>query len=137
LKRLHSSLNLSVFCIVPQGEKWIIEKFGKYSRTLDSGIHWLVPVFDQIAYKHLTKEIPVEISQQTAITKDNVQIMLDGVLYVRVIDTLKASYGTLKHTIYMFILVINLQQFFLQLYFCRNRQPFQGHYQFGTNNDAC
>jgi regulator of protease activity HflC (stomatin/prohibitin superfamily) len=78
--------------IVPQGEKWIIERLGQYNRTLDSGIHFLIPFVDRIAYKHSTKEIMFDITKQTAITKDNVQIHLDGVVYFRVEDPYLASY---------------------------------------------
>lgn len=78
--------------IVPQGEKWVIERLGKFLKVLDSGFHFLIPLVDVIAYKHSTKELAFEISKQTAITKDNVQILIDGVVYARVQDPIKASY---------------------------------------------
>jgi regulator of protease activity HflC (stomatin/prohibitin superfamily) len=78
--------------IVPQGEKWIVERLGKYRKTLESGIHLLVPVVDRVAYKHSVKEMAYEISKQTAITKDNVQIHIDGIVYFKVEDPYKASY---------------------------------------------
>lgn len=87
-----SSIGAGFIAIVPHAERWIVERLGRYSRLLDSGFHFLIPFVDKVAYKHLIKELPIEISQQTAITKDNVQILIDGVLYVRVIDPVKASY---------------------------------------------
>lgn len=77
---------------MPQGEKWVVERMGKFLRVLDSGIHFLIPLLDVIAYKHSTKELAFNITKQTAITKDNVQINIDGVVYIRVHDPEKASY---------------------------------------------
>lgn len=80
------------FVIVPQGEKWVVERMGKLLKVLDSGIHFLIPLVDVVAYKHSTKELAFTITKQTAITKDNVQINIDGVVYIRVHDPEKASY---------------------------------------------
>lgn len=82
----------TVINIVPQQERWVVERLGKYNRTLDAGIHVLLPVLDRIAYVHSLKEVAFEIAGQTAITKDNVHLALDGVAYIRVFDPLKASY---------------------------------------------
>lgn len=79
--------------IVPQKTVFIIERLGKYRATLDAGFHILVPFIDKIAYKHSMKEIALDVSEQTCITKDNIQVEVDGVLYFQIIDPVKASYG--------------------------------------------
>jgi len=71
----------------------IIESLGKYSRTLEPGLNFLIPIMERVAYKHSLKEEAHEIMTQSAITKDNVTIHIDGVLYLRIIDPVKASYG--------------------------------------------
>lgn len=81
------------FVIVPQQYAYIIQRFGRFSRVLEPGLHVLIPFVDKIAYVHSLKEEAVSINSQTAITRDNVTIAIDGVLYVRVVDPAKASYG--------------------------------------------
>lgn len=80
-------------CIVPQQQAWIVERLGKYHATLDAGLHLVVPMIDVIRYRHTLKEIALDIPAQTCITKDNVSVHVDGVLFFRVIDPAKASYG--------------------------------------------
>jgi regulator of protease activity HflC (stomatin/prohibitin superfamily) len=83
----------STIKIVPQREAYIIERLGKFSRILDAGFHVLIPFIDKVAYKHSLKEIAMDVQPQTCITKDNVSVEVDGILYVQVFDPKKASYG--------------------------------------------
>ncbi len=79
--------------VVPQQRAYVVENLGKYSRTLQAGFHILVPFVETIAYRHSLKENAIDIPEQTCITKDNVQVGVDGVLYMRVLDPQRASYG--------------------------------------------
>ena len=79
--------------IVPQKSAYIIERLGKYSKTLKAGFHILTPFLDRVAYKHSLKEVAVDVPPQTCITKDNIAVEVDGVLYLQVVDPVKASYG--------------------------------------------
>lgn len=79
--------------VVPQKTVFIIERLGKYSKTLDAGFHILIPFIDVVAYKHSMKELAIDVPPQTCITKDNIQVEVDGILYVQIIDPVKASYG--------------------------------------------
>jgi len=78
--------------VVPQQQAWVVERFGK-ARVLSAGLHFMIPVVDQIAYVHSLKEQTIPVPNQQAITKDNVTISIDGVLYVKIMDPEKASYG--------------------------------------------
>ena len=79
--------------VVPQQSAYVVERLGKYSSTLSAGLHILVPFIDVIRYKHSLKEIALDVPEQICITKDNVQVGVDGVLYIKVLDAERASYG--------------------------------------------
>jgi regulator of protease activity HflC (stomatin/prohibitin superfamily) len=79
--------------IVPQQSAWIIENLGRYDRNLSAGLHLLIPFMERVAYKHSLKEHAYDVQEQTAITRDNVSLMLDGVIYIRIVDPVQASYG--------------------------------------------
>lgn len=78
---------------VPQQEAWVIERFGKFNTILSPGLQILIPVIDQIKYVHSLKEVSLEVPPLSAITQDNVSIDVDAVLYIKVVDAYKASYG--------------------------------------------
>ncbi|MDJ0699280.1 MAG: stomatin-like protein [Woeseiaceae bacterium] len=79
--------------VVPQQNAYVVERLGKFSRVLDAGFHILVPFLERTAYKHTLKEQAVDIAEQVCITNDNVQVGVDGVLYMQVLDPARASYG--------------------------------------------
>lgn len=79
--------------IVPQQEAWIIEKLGKYDKVLEPGMTIIIPVIQRVAYKHSLKEQAIDVFAQTAISQDNVTLNIDGILYIKVIDPVAASYG--------------------------------------------
>ncbi len=79
--------------IVPQQSAYVVESLGKYSRTLKAGFHILIPFFEKVAYRHTLKEKAVDIPEQICITNDNVQVGVDGVLYLQVLQADRASYG--------------------------------------------
>ena len=79
--------------VVPQQSSYIVENLGKYSRTLGAGFHILVPFLENVAYRHNLKEQAIDVEEQVCITSDNVQVGVDGVLYLQVMDAQKASYG--------------------------------------------
>ena len=79
--------------VVPQQSAYVIESLGKYSRTLRAGFHILIPFFERVAYRHSLKELAFDIPEQVCITNDNVQVGVDGVLYLQVLDPERASYG--------------------------------------------
>jgi regulator of protease activity HflC (stomatin/prohibitin superfamily) len=79
--------------IVPQKQAYIVERLGKYSRTLEAGFHILTPFFDRVAYKRDLKEEAVDVPPQDCITKDNIAVEVDGILYMQVVDPKKAAYG--------------------------------------------
>jgi regulator of protease activity HflC (stomatin/prohibitin superfamily) len=79
--------------VVPQQHAYVVERLGKYSGTLGAGFHVLIPFFDTIRYRHVLKETAIDIPAQVCITRDNVQVGVDGVLYLKVLNPERASYG--------------------------------------------
>ena len=80
--------------VVPQQSAWVLERFGKYNRTLLPGLNIIVPFVDRVAYRHSLKEIPMDVPSQVCITRDNTHLQVDGVIYFQVTDPMKASYGS-------------------------------------------
>ena len=92
--RATASLPMPIgFAIVPQQRAYVVERFGKFQRILEPGLHFMVPIIDRVSYVHSLKEEAIPIVSQQAITKDNVTIGIDGVLYLRIVDPFAASYG--------------------------------------------
>jgi regulator of protease activity HflC (stomatin/prohibitin superfamily) len=79
--------------IVPQQEAWIVEYLGRFDRKLEPGLNFLIPYLQSVSYKHSLKETAIDVPEQAGITRDNVTLVLDGILYVRIIDPVAASYG--------------------------------------------
>ena len=84
--------------VVPQQQAWVVERLGKYADTLHAGFHILVPFLDTVRYKHSLKEVALDVPEQVCITKDNVQVAVDGVLYFKVLNPERASYGIMDYT---------------------------------------
>ena len=80
--------------IVPQQHAWVVERLGKYDRTLTPGLKFVVPFIERVAYKHSLKEVPLDVPSQVCITKDNTQLQVDGIIYYQVTDPMRASYGS-------------------------------------------
>jgi regulator of protease activity HflC (stomatin/prohibitin superfamily) len=80
--------------VVPQQHDWVVERLGKYHATLGPGLNIVIPFVDRIAYKHVLKEIPLDVPPQVCITKDNTQLQVDGILYFQITDAMRASYGS-------------------------------------------
>jgi regulator of protease activity HflC (stomatin/prohibitin superfamily) len=85
--------------VVPQQQAFVVERLGKYHRTLNAGWHFVIPIVDSVRYKHGLKEIVLDIPPQVCITKDNVQVDVDGILFFRVLDPVKASYGVADYVV--------------------------------------
>lgn len=79
--------------IVPQQSVWIVEKLGKFDRALEPGLNLLFPYIEAVAYKHSLKEYAMDVQEQTAITRDNVTLVIDGLIYLKIMDPVHASYG--------------------------------------------
>lgn len=87
------TLIIKTAVVVPQKSHFVVERLGKYSKSLSAGLHILIPFIDKIAYKRSLKEEVMDIPAQSCITRDNVSVTIDGVLYIRVIDAKKSCYG--------------------------------------------
>ncbi|MCC7299076.1 MAG: paraslipin [Bacteroidia bacterium] len=79
--------------VVPQQSAYVVQRLGKFKEVLQPGINFIIPFFDNVAYKHSLKEIAMDIPEQVCITKDNVQMAVDGVVFLQVVDAMRASYG--------------------------------------------
>jgi regulator of protease activity HflC (stomatin/prohibitin superfamily) len=79
--------------MVPQGEEWIVERFGKYEKTLTPGLSIIIPYFDKVAYKVITKDIILDVPEQDVITRDNAVIITNAIAFIKVTDPVKAVYG--------------------------------------------
>ena len=84
--------------IVPQQNAYVVERLGKFHTTLDAGFHVLLPFIDTVRYRHSLKELAMDIPEQICITRDNVQVGVDGVLYMKIMDPQRASYGAANYT---------------------------------------
>ncbi len=85
---------IKTFNVVPQQHAWVVERLGRFHATLEPGLRPVIPFIDRIAYKHMLKEVPLDVPSQVCITKDNTQLQVDGVLYFQVTDPKLASYGS-------------------------------------------
>ena len=79
---------------MPQQHAWVVERLGKYDRTLTPGLKFVVPFIERVAYKHSLKEVPLDVPSQVCITRDNTQLQVDGIIYFQVTDPMRASYGS-------------------------------------------
>ena len=87
------------FKIVPQQNTWVVERLGKYDRTLTPGLKFVVPFIEKVAYKHSLKEVPLDVPSQVCITRDNTQLQVDGIIYFQVTDPMRASYGSSNYIV--------------------------------------
>lgn len=86
-------LFVSMIKIVPQRQAFIVERLGKYRTTLSAGFHLIIPFIDRVGYKHTLKEQAIDVESQQCITRDNIAVEVDGILYLQAVDPAKASYG--------------------------------------------
>jgi len=80
--------------VVPQQSAWVVERLGKFHQVLEPGLNVIIPFIDRVAYRHSLKEVPLDVAEQVCITKDNTQLVVDGLIYFQVTDPRLASYGT-------------------------------------------
>ena len=90
---------IQTFKIVPQQHAWVVEKLGRYDRTLTPGLKFVVPFIERVAYRHSLKEVPLDVPSQVCITKDNTQLQVDGIIFFQVTDPMRASYGSSNYVI--------------------------------------
>jgi len=90
---------VQTYKIVPQQHAWVVERLGRYDRTLVPGLKFVIPFVERVAYKHSLKEVPMDVPSQVCITKDNTQLQVDGVLYFQVTDPMRASYGSSNYIV--------------------------------------
>lgn len=84
---------LKVFTVVEMREEALVERLGKYLKTLKPGLHFLIPIVDRVSYRQEMREQVIDVPSQSCITKDNIEVQVDGLLYIKVMDSYKASYG--------------------------------------------
>jgi regulator of protease activity HflC (stomatin/prohibitin superfamily) len=87
------------FKIVPQQHAWVVERLGKYDRTLTPGLKFVIPFIERVSYRHSLKEVPLDVPSQVCITRDNTQLQVDGILYFQVTDPMRASYGSSNYMV--------------------------------------
>lgn len=93
-QRWASNLPMNTLVLfVPQQEAWVVERMGRFHRILEPGLNFLIPILDRIRYVQSLKEIVIDVPEQSAVSLDNVTLQIDGVLYLRILDPFKASYG--------------------------------------------
>ena len=85
--------------IVPQQNAWVVERLGKFDRTLTPGLNFIFPFIDRVGYKHSLKEVPLDVPSQVCITRDNTQLQVDGILYFQITDPMRASYGSSNYIV--------------------------------------
>ena len=90
---------IQTFKIVPQQHAWVVEKLGRYDRTLTPGLKFVVPFIERVAYRHSLKEVPLDVPSQVCITKDNTQLQVDGIIFFQITDPMRASYGSSNYVI--------------------------------------
>ena len=90
---------VQTFKIVPQQHAWVVEKLGRYDRTLTPGLKFVVPFVERVTYRHSLKEVPLDVPSQVCITKDNTQLQVDGIIFFQITDPMRASYGSSNYVI--------------------------------------
>ena len=84
---------------MPQQHAWVVERLGKFDRTLTPGLKFVIPFIERVAYRHSLKEVPLDVPSQVCITKDNTQLTVDGILYFQITDAMRASYGSSNYIV--------------------------------------